>query len=62
MAIKLGWSPLPDERFDFGGGSKNSPFETDRYWIGVVFMLKIFFYIRKKRKDTNTRMNWVQRK
>jgi hypothetical protein len=40
MAIKLGWSPLPDEQFGFGGGSMNSPFEVDRYWIGVDFMVK----------------------
>jgi hypothetical protein len=57
MAIKLGWSLLLDEWFGFGGGSENSPFETDQYWIGVVFMVKIFLYIRKKRKDTNTRTN-----
>jgi hypothetical protein len=50
MAIK-GWSPLPDEEFGFGGGSANSPFEADRYWIGVVFMVKIFFmfFIKIKR-------------
>jgi hypothetical protein len=44
MAIK-GWSPLPDEQFGFGGGSVNSPFEADRYWLGVVFMVKIFFCV-----------------
>jgi hypothetical protein len=43
MAIKLGWRPLLDEQFGYGGGSENSPFEADRCWIGVVFMVKIFF-------------------
>jgi hypothetical protein len=50
MAIKLGWSPLPDERFGYGGGSKNSPFEADRYWIGVVFMVNIFFLCFYKKR------------
>ena len=52
MAIKLGRSSQPDEKFGFGGGSKNSPFEADRYWIGVVFMVKIFcvcFLYKKER-------------
>ena len=51
MAIKRGWSSQPDERFGFGGGLENSPFEADRYWIGVVFMVRIFFvffYINEK--------------
>jgi hypothetical protein len=43
MAIKLGWSPLSDEWFGFGGGSANSPLEVEGFWIGVVFMLKIYF-------------------
>ena len=43
MAIKLGQSSQPDKKFGFGGGSENSPFEVDWYWIGVVFMMKIFF-------------------
>ena len=51
MAIKLGQSSQPDEKvgFDGSGGSWNSPFEVDRYWIGVVFVVKIFlcFYIKK---------------
>jgi len=60
MAIKPGRSSQPDKKVGFGGsgGSWNSLFEADRYWIGVDFMVKIFFcvfYI--KRKDTNTRMN-----
>jgi hypothetical protein len=45
MALKLGWSSLPDEWFGFGGSSANSPFEEDRYWIGVDFVM-----IKKKRK------------
>jgi len=49
-AIKLGWSPLPDEWFGFGGGSANSPFEVDRYLIGVDFMVKIFFVFFYKKK------------
>ena len=58
MAIKPGWSSQPDKKFGFGGGSENSPFEADRYWIGVVFMVKIFFVsFFIKRKDTNMRMN-----
>jgi hypothetical protein len=56
MAIKPRRSSQPDEKFGFCGGSENSPFEADQYWIGVVSMVKIYiFYI--KRKDTNTRMN-----
>ena len=43
MAIKPGRSSQSDEKFGFGGGSENSPFEVDRYLIGVVFMVKIFF-------------------
>ena len=45
MAIKPGRSLHPDEKFDFGGGSENLPFEADRYLIGVVFMVKIFFCV-----------------
>jgi hypothetical protein len=56
MAIKPGQSSQPDGIFGFGGGSKNSCFEADRYWIGVVFMVN-FFYFFIKRKDTDTRMN-----
>jgi hypothetical protein len=58
MAIKLGWSLLLDEWFGFGGGSENSPFETDRYWIVVVFMVKIFLYIRKKEKKKKKRYKY----
>jgi hypothetical protein len=47
MAMKVGWSPLPDERFGFGGGSANSPLEVEGFWIGVDFMLKIFFCVFK---------------
>ena len=36
---------MPDEKFDFGGGLENSPFEADRYLIGVVFMVKIFLFL-----------------
>ena len=50
MAIKPGWSSQPDKKFGFGGGSENSPFEADRYWIGVVFMVKIFFMFFYKKK------------
>ena len=58
MAIKPGRSSQPDKKFGFGGGSENSPFEADRYWIGVVFMVKIFFCVFFiKRKDVNTRTN-----
>ena len=58
MAIKLGRSSEPDKKFGFGGGLENSPFEADRYWIVVVFMVKIFFCVfLMKRKDTNTRTN-----
>ena len=53
MAINPGWSSPRDERFGFGGGSVNSPFEADRYWIGVDFMVikrkKIFFCFYKKK-------------
>jgi hypothetical protein len=45
MAIKLGCSPLPDERFGFGGGSANSPLEVEGFWIGVDFMLKIYIFV-----------------
>ena len=52
MAIKPGQSSQPDEKVGFGGsgGSWNSPFEADWYWIGVVFMVKIFFmfFIKKQ--------------
>jgi hypothetical protein len=51
MAIKPGQSSQSDEQFGFGGGSENSPFEADWYWIGVVFMVKKNF-LYKKRKDT----------
>ena len=58
MAIKLGWSPLPDERFGFGGGLVNSPLEAEGYGVEVGFMVKIFFlFLFIKRKDTNTRTN-----
>jgi len=42
MAIKLGWSPLPDENFGFGesGGSWNSPFEVERVGFGIGFMIE----------------------
>ena len=54
MAIKPGSSLQVDEKLGFGGGLENSPFEVDRYLIGVVFMVKIFFsmffyFYRKKR-------------
>jgi hypothetical protein len=45
MAIKLGWSPLPDEQFGFGGGSANSPLEVEGFWIGVDFMFKIYICV-----------------
>ena len=51
MAIKPARSSQPDKKFGFGGGLENSPFEMDRYWIGVVFMVRIFFvffYINEK--------------
>ena len=50
MAIKPRQSSQPDKKFGFGGGSENSPFEADRYWIGVVFMVKIFFCVFYKKK------------
>ena len=58
MAIKLGQSPQPEEKFGFG--SRNSPFEAEGYEIEVGFMLKkvkenIFDFI--KGKDTDTWMN-----
>jgi hypothetical protein len=34
----------------FGGGSENSPFEVDQYWIGVVFMVKLFWFLIKKKR------------
>ena len=42
MAIKLGLSSKPDERFGFGesGGSWNSPFEAERFRVGVCFVVK----------------------
>jgi hypothetical protein len=42
MAIKLGCSSHLDERLGFerGGGSRNSPFKMDWYWIGVEFMFE----------------------
>jgi hypothetical protein len=57
MAIKPGRSSQPDENFGFGDGLENSPFEAYRYWIGVVFMVKIFFVFFIKRNDTDTRTN-----
>jgi hypothetical protein len=45
MAIKLGWSLLPVEWFGFGGGSANSPLKAEGFWIGVDYMLKIFFCV-----------------
>ena len=52
-------SSQPDKEFGFGGDSEISPFRADRYWIGVVFMVKKkkIFFVFIKRKDTNTRMN-----
>jgi len=50
MAINLGWCSQLNKKFGFGGGSENSPFEADRYWIGVVFMVKIFFCVFYKKK------------
>ena len=53
MAIKPEWSSLPDERLGFGGGSANLPFEVDRFWVGVVLMVKkvkeIFLFKKKER-------------
>jgi hypothetical protein len=40
IAFKLGWSSQPDERFGFGGGSRNSPFEAERFWNCDGFMMK----------------------
>jgi hypothetical protein len=51
MAIKLGWSPLLDEQFGFGGGLVNSPLEAEGYRVEVGFMVKknifcvLYFYI-----------------
>ena len=50
MAIKPGWSSSLDERFDFGGGLENTPFEAKRFLIGVEFMVKIFFCVFYKKK------------
>ena len=60
MAIKLGWSSPPDERFNFEGGAGNSPFEAEGYEVEVVFMVEktkedIFVFI--KIKDTDMRTN-----
>ena len=58
MAIKPGWSSSLDERFDFGGGLENTPFEAKRFLIGVEFMvknIKTLFFL--KIKDIDTRMN-----
>jgi hypothetical protein len=51
MAIKLGQSPQPDERFGFGesGGSRNSPFEAKQFFKGVGFMVKIYCFLYKKK-------------
>ena len=50
MAIKLGCSPLPDERFGFGGGLPNSPLEAEGYGVEVGFMVKIYFLFFYKKK------------
>ena len=52
MAIKPGWSSPPNERFGFGGGSLNSPFEAVRFGYEVGFMVNIFCVFYIKRKDT----------
>ena len=58
MAIKPGQSLQPDEKFDFGGGLENSPFEVERVGFGVGFMVKVLFvFFYTKRKDIDTRMN-----
>jgi hypothetical protein len=45
MGIKSGQSSQLDKKFGFGGG-----FKADLYWIGVVFMVKIFFVFLQKEK------------
>ena len=42
IAIKPEWSSLPDEWFSFGesDGSRNSPFEAERFWYEVGFIMK----------------------
>jgi hypothetical protein len=53
MAFRLGWSSLPDERFDFGGGLANLPFEAEGFLIRVDFMVikkKEFFLFLQKEK------------
>jgi len=48
MVIKPGGSPQPDEWLGFEGGSGNSPFKMDWYWIGVDVMMekiKDFFFV-----------------
>jgi hypothetical protein len=62
MAFRLGWSSPLDERFDFerGDGSRNSPFEVERFTKGVGFMMekiKENIYVFYKKKDTNMKMN-----
>ena len=51
MAIKPGQSSQSDEKFGFGGGPEKSPFEADKYWIGVVSMVKIFLCFSNKKKE-----------
>ena len=60
MAIKLGWSSWPDERFGFrkSGGSRNSPFEAERFGFEIGFIVenpKETYFLCKK--DTNMRTN-----
>ena len=63
MAFKLGWSSQPDERFGFeiGDGSRNSPFEAERYGFEVGFMVekdkRRYFLFFIKIKDIDMRTN-----
>ena len=50
IAFKLGWSSLPNERFEFEGGSGNSPFEAAGFAKDDGFMIekdkrKLFLFL-----------------
>jgi hypothetical protein len=55
MAFELGWSSQLDERFGFetGDGSRNFPFEADKFGFEVGFMVekdkrRYFCFYKKK--------------
>ena len=54
MAIEPGWSSWLNEKFGFGGGSRNSAFKEKWFLIGVEVMVK-----KKKENIVNATINFM---